>query len=83
VVKLLLENGAKINSNGYSGWTPLQQGILFILLIYYILNYLLFKLIASRSGKVEVVKVLLEKGAYINKNGYTPLSLGIFPKLLT
>jgi hypothetical protein len=55
---------------------------------FYIINLLyfkllLFKLIASRSGKVEVVKVLLAKGADINKNGYTPLSLGIFPKLLT
>jgi hypothetical protein len=37
--ELLLENGANIN--GYTGWIPLQQGILFILL---------FKLIASRSG---------------------------------
>ena len=62
MAKLLLERGANIEAKdtwGYS--TPLYEGIFFNYL--FNLNYLLFLFIASRYGRIGVVKLLVEKGA--------------------
>ena len=76
MAEYLISNGANINEKGFN--TPLHNGSLTLIFIIYLKNLTqLFK--ASLSGKVKLVKRLIEEGAKINEkdgNGQIPLHSG-------
>ena len=84
MMKLLLDRGANIESKNQSGNTPLIEGIFINLLVYSILIIYLF-LASSFRGTLEMVKLLLERGASVKPVNYrhseSALHKGIFNKI--
>ncbi len=75
--------GANVEEKDNYGNTPLIKGI-FIQLFNYFKWFIYFLLIASSSGRIEVVKELLNRGANIEEKdnyGNTPLIEGLFLQL--
>ena len=79
MLKKLLESGANIEAKDDQGWTPLIYGIHLNCWLNW--NYLFILSIALHWNRIEVVKILLKKGANIeakHEDGWTPLLFGIF-----
>lgn len=82
VAKMLIANGAKVNSNDKHKYTPLHMAGEFSEYIFKrdkkwvsILSYFI-KMLFSIVDKVNLTKLLIESGAEIdvkNENGITPL----------
>ena len=79
VAKLLVKRGADVESKTEYGGTPLIIGI--FLNYVFNFNYFFILFTASSWDNIEVVKLLVERGADVESkdhNGWTPLHWGIF-----